>query len=118
MKKYLGLVLGSLLLAGCGMADFNGSRTGNESQFLMEYTIFNTTDSQLLELKKGEQIHGEIEKISGKLAVSIQQEGKAPILESKDMPSGSFDLEIEEDGKYRITVTGERAKGSVSFTKE
>ena len=66
MKKYLGLVLGSLLLAGCGMADFNGSRTGNESQFLMEYTIFNTTDSQLLELKKGEQIHGEIEKISGK----------------------------------------------------
>lgn len=52
MKKYLGLVLGSLLLAGCGMADFNGSRTGNESQFLMEYTIFNTTDSQLLELKK------------------------------------------------------------------
>lgn len=118
MKKYLGLLLCGCLLAGCGMADFNGSRTGNDSQFLMEYTIFNTTDSQLLELKKGDKIHGEIEKKAGKLAVTIQQEGKEPILESRDMPSGSFDIEIEEDGAYRITVTGEKAKGSVSFTKE
>ena len=62
MKKYLGLLLGGCLLAGCSMADFNGSRTGNDSQFLMEYTIFNTTDSQLLELKKGDKIHGEIER--------------------------------------------------------
>ncbi len=118
MKKYLGLLLGGCLLAGCSMADFNGSRTGNDSQFLMEYTIFNTTDSQLLELKKGDKIHGEIEKKAGKLAVTIQQEGKEPILESRDMPSGSLDIEIEEDGAYRITVTGEKAKGSVSFTKE
>ena len=118
MKKYLGLLLGGCLLAGCSMADFNGSRTGNDSQFLMEYTIFNTTDSQLLELKKGDKIHGEIEKKAGKLAVTIQQGGKEPILESRDMPSGSLDIEIEEDGAYRITVTGEKAKGSVSFTKE
>ena len=39
MKKYLGLLLGGCLLAGCSMADFNGNRTGNDSQFLMEYTI-------------------------------------------------------------------------------
>ena len=26
--------------------DFNGSRTGNDKQLIMEYTAFNTTDSQ------------------------------------------------------------------------
>ena len=47
MKKYLGLLLGCFLLAGCGMTDFSGSRTGNEGQFLMDYKVFNTTDSQV-----------------------------------------------------------------------
>lgn len=118
MKKYLGLLLGCLMLAGCGIADFNGNRTGNKSQFLMEYTTFNTTDSQCLEMKKGERIHGEIEKKAGNLSLVIQREGESPILESEDMPTGSFDIEIEKDGDYWITVTGERAKGSVSFTKQ
>lgn len=76
MKKYLGLLLGGCLLAGCSMADFNGSRTGNDSQFLMEYTIFNTTDSQLLELKKGDKIHGEIEKKAGKLTCCYHSAGR------------------------------------------
>ena len=62
MKKYLGLLLGCFLLAGCGMTDFSGSRTGNEGQFLMDYKVFNTTDSQVLKLEKGDQIYGKIEK--------------------------------------------------------
>ena len=57
MKKYLSLLLGSCLLAGCGITDFSGSRTGNESQFLMDYRMFNTTDSQILELEKGDYIY-------------------------------------------------------------
>lgn len=118
MKKYLGLLLGSLLLAGCGITDFSGSRMGNESEFLMDYKVFNTTDSQVLELKKGDQIWGEIKKKSGKLSVRIQKEGETPIFESQDMPTGSFRLEIEEGGAYRITVKGKRAQGSVSFIKE
>ena len=73
MKKYLSLLLGSCLLAGCGITDFSGSRTGNESQFLMDYRMFNTTDSQILELEKGDYIYGEIEKKSGKLSVIIQK---------------------------------------------
>lgn len=118
MKKYLSLLLGSCLLAGCGITDFSGSRTGNESQFLMDYRMFNTTDSQILELEKGDYIYGEIEKKSGKLSVIIQKNGEEPIWESKNMPTGSFRLEIEEDGEYRITVKGERAKGRVSFKKQ
>ena len=48
----------------------------------------------------------------------IRKEGEDPIFESKDMPTGSFRLEIEEGGEYRITVKGKRARGSLSFTKE
>ena len=118
MKKYLGLLPGSFLLAGCGMTDFSGSRTGNEGQFLMDYKVFNTTDSQVLKLEKGDQIYGKIEKKSGKLSVLIRKEGEDPIFESKGMPTGSFRLEIEEGGEYRITVKGKRARGSLSFTKE
>lgn len=118
MKKYLSLLLGSCLLAGCGIIDFSGSRTENESQFLMDYRMFNTTDSQILELEKGDYIYGEIEKKSGKLSVIIQKNGEEPIWESKNMPTGSFRLEIEEDGEYRITVKGERAKGRVCFKKQ
>ena len=62
-----------LALAGGKGATFNGSRLGNEDQYVLEYTQFNTTDSQNLEL---------------------------------------------ESGTYTITVTGEKAKGSVSFTVE
>ena len=84
----------------------------------MDYKVFNTTDSQVLKLEKGDQIYGKIEKKSGKLSVMIRKEGEDPIFESKDMPTGSFRLEIEEGGEYRITVKGKKARGSLSFTKE
>ena len=38
----------TLFLSGCSAPTFNGSRTGNDSQFLMEYTVLNTTDGQAL----------------------------------------------------------------------
>ena len=39
MKKYLGLLLGSFLLAGCGMTDFSGSRTGIDHK-MVRYQLF------------------------------------------------------------------------------
>lgn len=51
--RVLPVVLAAVLLAGCRSATFNGSRTGNDSQLIMEYTVFNTTDSQTLELERG-----------------------------------------------------------------
>ena len=40
--------------------DFNGSRTGNDKQLIMEYTEFNTTDTQDLVVEAGDIIHAEI----------------------------------------------------------
>ena len=55
-------MLCSLTFVACGNKDaiFNGNRTGNDSQFMMDYTILNTTDSQLLELETGDIIDIEV----------------------------------------------------------
>ena len=49
----------SVSLAACG-ASFSGSRTGNDSEFVMEYSIFNTSDAQDLRAEAGDTIHAEL----------------------------------------------------------
>lgn len=99
--------------------DFNGSRTGNDKQLIMEYTAFNTTDSQDLVLEAGDTIHTEIEIEDGKLSYKIQKNDDEPIAESEGIFfSVDFDVEVEESGTYTVTVTGEKTKGSVKFIVE
>ena len=54
------------LLSGCGKSSFDGIRTGNDSQFVMKYKIFNTTDEQSLFLESGDTIRTEVIVDSGK----------------------------------------------------
>lgn len=121
MKKYLGFLCSLSLilvlsLTACG-ADFDGSRTGNDNEFVMNYKIFNTTDSQDLIVEEGDTIHAEIIVEGGSLSFRIQKDDEVPVYESKDVSlSDEFDVKIEESGTYVVTVTGEKAKGSISFT--
>lgn len=122
MKKYLCVFLMticSLTFVACGNKDatFNGSRTGNDSQFIMDYTILNTTDSQLLELEAGDIIDVEVISNAGEVSIIIQKDGAEPIYESEDASTDTFQIAIEEGGTYKVTVTGEKAEGSVSFVK-
>ena len=121
MKKFLGII-GVLIivfsLSGCGKSSFDGSRIGNDSQFVMEYRIFNTTDEQSLLLDAGDTIRAKAVVDSGRLSIKIQKDSDAPIYENDNIvTSESFDVEIQESGTYKITVTGEKTKGSVSFEK-
>lgn len=121
MKKIitiLGTMLLSVSLSACS-SDFNGSRTGNKSQLIMEYTVFNTTDSQDLSVEAGDIIHAEIVVEDGQLSYKIQKDDDEPIAESEGIFfSEEFDVEAEESGTYIVTVTGEKAKGSVKFVVE
>ncbi|HAP21362.1 MAG TPA: hypothetical protein DCR27_08785 [Lachnospiraceae bacterium] len=119
MKKHscilCAFILGLSLIA-CG-ADFDGSRTGNNNEFMMDYKVFNKTDSQDLIVEKGDTIHVEIIVEDGSLSFRIQREDEAPVYEGEDVFfSDEFDIDIEESGTYTVSVTGEKAKGSVSFT--
>ena len=116
MKKWgiLYSVILVLSLTACG-ADFDGGRTGNHDEFVMDYKIFNKTDSQDLIVKKGDTIHAEIVVEGGSLSIKIQKDDEVPIYEGVDV-SASDEFDIEESGTYTVSVTGEKTKGSVSFT--
>ncbi len=112
------MVVLSLFLNACGYY-FEGSRLGNDSGLVMEYKMLNKTDSQDLTVEAGDIIHAEIEVEGGQLTLKIQKGDELPVYESAGVKSSDiFDIEIKETGIYTVTVTGKRAKGSVSFTVE
>lgn len=112
------MVVLSLFLNACGYY-FEGSRLGNDSGLVMEYKMLNKTDSQDLTVEAGDIIHAEIEVEGGQLTLKIQKGDELPVYESAGVTSSDiFDIEIKESGIYTVTVTGKRAKGSVSFTVE
>lgn len=121
MKKIMTIFSAMLLiisLSACS-PDFNGSRTGNDNQLIMEYTAFNTTDSQDLVAEAGDTIHTEIVIEDGQLSYKIQKNDDELIAESEGIFfSVDFDVEVEESGTYTVTVAGEKTKGSVKFVVE
>ncbi len=120
MKKAIALlILGVLMLSlcACSPAKFNGSRTGNDTQLVMTYTVFNTTDSQLLTLEEGDWLQVDIVRESGKLSLEIQKDGSEAVYKSAELPTSSFQVGIPESGTYKVTVTGENAKGNLSVVK-
>ena len=121
MKKSTTIFSAMLLiisLSACS-SDFDGSRTGNDTQLIMEYTEFNTTDSQDLVVEAGDIIHAEIVVEAGHLSYKIQKDDDEPIAESEGIFfSVKYDFDVEKSGTYTVTVTGENAKGSVKFVVE
>ena len=121
MKKIITFFSAMLLiisLSACS-SDFDGSRTGNDTQLIMEYTAFNTTDTQDLVVEAGDIINAEIVVEAGHLSYKIQKDDEEPIAESEGIFfSVEYDFDVEESGTYTVTVTGENAKGSVKFVVE
>ena len=74
MKKQLVILCSCILalsLTACG-ADFDGSRTGNSDEFVMDYKILNKTDAQDLMAEKGDTIHAEIIVEGGSLSLKVR----------------------------------------------
>ena len=121
MKKIFIFLL-IFFISGCAdknaNAVFNGSKTANDNQFIMEYEILNTTYTEKLELKKNEVIKVEIVNDSGNLNISVIGESGEKVYKGNDISSSSFSLTIPKDDTYEFSVEGKKAKGSVSFKKE
>ena len=123
MKKILFiicLVLLSVSLSSCKQsASFNGSRTGNSTQLIMEYSIFNTTDSQILKLDENDIMNVKIINNGGTLSVELQKkDAESPVYINDNVETSEFQIEIKESGEYRLKVTGNQTKGSLSFIKK
>ena len=66
-----GLVLFITLLTACS-PEFNGSSTGNDTQFIMEYSILNKSDYRNMTLKSGDIINTILMKIFQLLILKLQ----------------------------------------------
>ena len=106
-----------LLLTGCGVNNtFEGSRTSDETEFRMEYSILDKEESAELELTEGDQIRVHISHTAGNVDVIVGLNGEAPIYKGTEQGNADFILTIPKTGSYHISVTGHRAKGEISFT--
>lgn len=112
-KGLAAAVMIACLLTGC--VRYDGSRIGNESQLSMEYRVFNGGDQQELSLKAGDIMQGSVERRKGSLRIRLCRQGeKEPVFEMENPASGSFSVEIEEDGRYYPVYRRKRSCGKLS----
>lgn len=107
-----------LCLSGCQQVTFDGSRTSNENQYIIEYRVLNKTDSAELQLSEGDVVNVDIVSNSGKVDVMAKHSDGTEIYRGNNAITGSFKLEITRAGTYTFTVSGDNANGSVRFIKE
>lgn len=105
-------------LAGCQSTAFDGSRVGDDVQFVLEYKVLNGRQTHEMALEQGERLHVQIEHKSGRLDISVTGPDGKEIYRGNDADTGAFYLEIQQTGEYGFSVTGAKAKGSVSFVVE
>lgn len=113
-----------VVIAACFLTDppvstFSGNRTGNDREFLLEFDVLNTADSQELTAETGEIISAVIVIDDGRLGVTVQKDNGELVYENIDMiRSEKIEIEIEESGRYTVKVVGKNARGSVGFRVE
>ena len=125
--KWIGIVLFLLTLSVVAIGGvfmvFHKDKDGSTKYELSEYEngfsigaeYLNGTVTQQQELHKGDVINGSLVLIEGKLQIDIGCEGEVPVFTKYTENLESFSVEIEKDGNYVITCTGENAEGSFHF---
>lgn len=113
------LFLLPICLTGCKKngSTFSGSKTGNDTQFLVDFDVLNTTVDYAMPLSDGDKIEATIDIEDGKVDILVQNENGTIIYNSDDVESGNLTLSITESGNYTFYVTGYKAKGSIHFNK-
>ena len=84
----------------------------------VEYTSFNTSDSQDLELAEGDLPVIDLASDAGSVDVRIQSPDSTPVFDSESLATGHYEIQIDQDGTYSCMVTGHRAKGSIHIYRE
>jgi hypothetical protein len=119
MKKHSLLMIICMLIlvivTGCSKQVFEGTLTSNDSQFVMEYSILNCTKTHEIKLEKGASINVIIKSESGRVDILVEEVNGEEIYKGDNASSNEFSLNVNKTGTYMFNVTGNNAKGSVSF---
>lgn len=120
MKKLSLLIISGVIIClmgttACKKQVFSGSITGDETQFLMDYSILNSTKTHDIKLEKGTILNVVIENKAGNLDIFVSDSSGEKIYKGDNAASGNFSLEVNKTDIYIISVKGSNAKGSISF---
>lgn len=121
MKKFsllLVLIILILTATGCRKQVFDGSRTSNEKQFILDYAILSKSMTHEMELEQGAVIDVVIVNKSGQVDILVTDESGKELYRGDNASSSEFSIEIPEKGTYKFMVIGKKAKGGVSFILE
>ena len=120
-KKLLTLVIlaaTAAVLTGCAAQNaFEGTMATDTNGFSMEYTILDREMTSELKLDEGDGLRVELSHDSGRVDITVGQEGRDPVYSGRDQANAAFEIIITEGGTYRVSVTGHRARGRISFTR-
>lgn len=114
------LGIGSVCLFGPWRSDrvFDGSRVGNPDGFLLDFSYMDRSDSHTMSLKPGDILKVTYEIKDGRVDVTIGTSDQDPIYRGDDVQTGAFELPIQEEGEYVISVNASRACGRLAFERK
>lgn len=100
---------------GCSKQVFDGNRSSNDKQFIMNYSVLNRTETHEMKLEEGTIVNVTIENKSGHLDIVVAGTSGREIYKGNNAVSGNFTVQIPKTDTYKFSITGTKAKGSVSF---
>ncbi len=123
MQKRIVSVLSILAIAislcACGdKTEFDGKETVDDEHFDVEFSFLDTTFTHCIELDAGDSVDVSIENQGGNIAIKIQKDDEEPIYTGNHLPTSNFKVGIDDAGIYTMTLTGDNAKGHVTFTRD
>lgn len=122
MRKIISLLAVLLLLIGCTPAEsssFIGEKVTDEQGGYMHFELLNGSQDFELELDENADVKVLFENESGSFKVVIVDPKDKEIYSGNMKEAGTFEfgLGIHEGGIYKITVTGDKAKGKIELVK-
>lgn len=116
----LAAVITLLLLMSAGVVTFYVLNTrsvyevkDSSSGYVLTAERLNTSVAREYELKKGDKVDFIISYSGGYVRLSLAEEGKEPVFFGDSFQSGSYTVEIMNDGRYKAEVSGSGLCGSV-----
>ena len=119
IKMLFLVIIVAIGLTACSNQDgFAGNIVADDTYYDMTYDWLNTTYTYDMYLEQGNSIEVFLEKERGKVSVLIQSEDEEAVYQGDDMEPSSFAVNIKETGNYTVKITGQEAKGHISFSRQ
>lgn len=110
------LLLLTLFLCACE-PDLVGNKIKTKNKYVLSFSALNKTEKEELYLKKGDSLEVKIELTEGEVSLLISSTKGEEYYKGSELRNEEFTVVAERDGRCRIWVTGEKAKGSLLFKR-